>query len=113
MTTYRISQGACRDLDQIARYTIKKWGVEQAGRYADGLQTLCELIARQPALGRTVETRPGLRRTEHASHVVFYRVQAEGILITRVLHKAGCRADTCEPRSYSEQEYANFAIRKT
>lgn len=40
------------------------------------------------ALGRTCDdVRPGLRRMECGRHVVFYRSEAGGILISRILHQ--------------------------
>jgi len=46
------------------------------------------MLADNPALGRSCDyIRPGLRRLEHDSHVVFYRQQLDGILISRILHR--------------------------
>jgi plasmid stabilization system protein ParE len=33
------------------------------------------------------DVRPSLRRLEHGKHVVFYRREPRGILITRILHQ--------------------------
>ena len=39
-------------------------------------------------LGRVCNyIRPGLRGMEHARHVVFYRIEAGGILVSRILHQ--------------------------
>jgi plasmid stabilization system protein ParE len=39
-------------------------------------------------LGRVCDqVRPGLRRMECGRHVLFYRVEAEGIVISRILHQ--------------------------
>ena len=39
-------------------------------------------------LGRVCdEIRPGLRRHEHGKHVLFYREERGGILISRILHQ--------------------------
>jgi toxin ParE1/3/4 len=46
------------------------------------------MLAANPALGRACsEIRPGLRRLEHGRHVVFYRQDAAGILVSRILHQ--------------------------
>jgi plasmid stabilization system protein ParE len=31
--------------------------------------------------------RPGIRRVEHRSHVIFYSVEQNDVLVTRILHK--------------------------
>ena len=72
----------------IAEYTLRKWGDAQAVRYLRELQACCQQLADNPALGRPCEhVRQGLRRLEHGKHVVFYRSQSEGILVSRVLHE--------------------------
>jgi ParE toxin of type II toxin-antitoxin system, parDE len=47
-----------------------------------------ELLADNPALGRPCdEIRSGLRRMKQGKHVVFYREEPGGILISRILHQ--------------------------
>jgi toxin ParE1/3/4 len=46
------------------------------------------MLADNPEAGRVCgDIRRGLRRMEHGRHVIFYRPDAEGILISRVLHQ--------------------------
>jgi toxin ParE1/3/4 len=46
------------------------------------------MLADSPQLGRSCdEIRPGLRRLERGRHVLFYREDAAGILISRILHQ--------------------------
>jgi len=72
----------------IGAYTLKVWGEDQALRYIDGLETCCQQLAVNPTLGRRCDhIQPGLRRMEHARHVVFYRIEAGGILVSRILHQ--------------------------
>ena len=72
----------------IGAYTLNAWGVDQTIRYIDGLETCCQQLADNPELGRKCSyIRPGLRRMEHARHVVFYRIEAGGILVSRILHQ--------------------------
>jgi len=72
----------------IANYTTRSWGENQAIRYIDDLEECCQRLAASPELGRPCdEIRPGLRRIECGRHVVFYRQSIErGILISRILH---------------------------
>jgi len=87
MASYTVSKRAGFDLDEIVEFTVKKWSVRQAARYLKDLHATFTFIAAQPAIGRPVERRPGLRRWEHMSHVVFYRPKGTGVTITRVLHE--------------------------
>ena len=89
MNSYRLSRLAATDLQEIAEYTIERFGVEQARRYRDGLKTCFVQLADNPALGREAEMLiRGLRRFEHQSHVVFYISEPENLLIVRVLHSS-------------------------
>ena len=89
MSSYRLSRLAAADLEEIAEYTIDRFGIEQSRRYRDGLKTCFIQLANNPALGRGVEQLiQGLRRFEHQSHVVFYISEPESLLIVRVLHSS-------------------------
>jgi toxin ParE1/3/4 len=86
---FRFSRRAEADLlSIIADYTLRTWGEAQADRYIGELETFCQMLADNPALGRPCDDiRPGLRRMEHGKHVVFYRLQKPGgTLVVRILH---------------------------
>lgn len=88
MATFRFSRRAAADLRSIAEYTLRAWGEKQTVRYLDELESCCQTLAGRPALGRECEeVRPGLRRMECGRHVVFYREDARGILVSRILHQ--------------------------
>jgi toxin ParE1/3/4 len=73
---------------EIGAYTLEKWGERQAFRYIDGLETCCRQLAENPQSGRPCDhIRSGLRRMEHARHVVFYRIESGRILVSRILHQ--------------------------
>jgi len=77
------------DLKAIAEYTIRTWGLEQAERYLLSIRDCCHLLAERPALGRACDSiSQGLRRIEHAEHIIFYRVLADGVIVSRVLHRS-------------------------
>ena len=87
MTRYRFSGRATSDLEAIADFTIRRFGVDQARRYRDELSTCFSDLAKNPSLGRRAEQlAKGLRRFEHGSHIVFYVADDHGVLIVRVLH---------------------------
>jgi len=47
------------------------------------------MLAANPALGRACDwIRPGLRRFEKGRHVLFYRQEENGILVSRILHQS-------------------------
>lgn len=88
MALFRLSRRAEGDLLSIGAYTLRTWGEEQAIRYIGDLEACCRMLADNPALGRTCgDVRPGLRRMESGRHVVFYREDAGGILVSRILHQ--------------------------
>ncbi len=88
MADFRLSERAASDLSGIADYTIQNFGIEQARRYRDGLVRSFRQLSDNPLLGRSTENlAPGLRRYEHGSHVIFYEVEQEGVLVVRILHQ--------------------------
>lgn len=59
----------------------------QAARYRDSLEDCFALLAANPRMGRPAHRiAPGVRRHEHGSHVIFYRRDADGVLILAVVH---------------------------
>ena len=88
MARFRFSRRAEDDLYSIGLYTLRTWGEAQAERYLMQLEQCCRLLADNPALGRPCDNvRPGLRRMEQGKHVVFYRGDTGGILISRILRQ--------------------------
>src|SRR6185437_15532063 len=67
---------------------LRTWGEEQTVRYLEDLEKCCHQLAANPGLGRACDhIRSGLRRMEHGRHVIFYRIQATGMVISRILHQ--------------------------
>ena len=88
MGRFRFSRRAEVDLLSIGDYTLHKWGKAQAARYIGELEVCCQTLAGNPALGRLCDhVRPGLRRHEHGTHVLFYRQERGGIVVSRILHQ--------------------------
>jgi toxin ParE1/3/4 len=84
----RFSRRAEADLLSTSDYTLRTWGETQAIRYIDDLESCCQMLANNPALGRASDqVRPSLRRMECGRYVVFYRLEANGILVSRILHQ--------------------------
>jgi len=88
MAKFRFSRRAEGDLFSIAEYTLHKWGKAQAARYLDELEACCRRLADNPSMGRLCDNiRPGLHRHEHGKHVLFYRQERGGSLVSRILHQ--------------------------
>lgn len=88
------SAAAEDDIREILVYTIDKWGIEQAVRYADLIEEAIETIATDPTAGRErFEVRDGIlahhiaQRGRNASHLLYYRVVLGAVQLVRVLHE--------------------------
>ncbi|GJL56132.1 MAG: toxin ParE1 [Nitrospirales bacterium] len=100
MARYQLSVRAQSDLDEIADYTINTFGIEQARRYRDSLETCFQTLAESPLLGRSAaQLSPDLRRYEIQLHVVFYILTETGVLIVRVLHERRDASKQINPSS--------------
>ncbi|MGI9305106.1 MAG: type II toxin-antitoxin system RelE/ParE family toxin [Gammaproteobacteria bacterium] len=86
MAEYWLLCDAEADLDEIADYTIEKFGLEQARVYKDGLKRAFQLLAENPLIGSDQgHIRPNVRRFVHKSHAIYYRLDGDDVLILRIL----------------------------
>ena len=86
MGRFRLSRRA--EVGLLSDYTLHKWGKAQAARYIGELEVCCQTLADNPALGRLCDhVRPGLHPHEPGTHVVFYRPERSGIVVSRILHQ--------------------------
>jgi toxin ParE1/3/4 len=91
MPSYSLSNDADADVADIARYTLAKFGERQVIKYIATLERTFQLLADFPGIGSTADDlRPGLMRFPNQSHMIFYTIAADHILIVRILH---ARAD--------------------
>lgn len=87
MSGYSLSNKALEDLLDIISYTLDTWGVDQTQNYRDELYACCDLIGKTPGVGILCDTlAPGLRRFTQGSHVIFYRIGTDIVIISRILH---------------------------
>ena len=88
MKPVRPTQLAKRDLREILSQSRKDWGGDLAARYgaavADGLKRIARHPDRFPAVG---DSHPGLRRLRIGRHLVFYREEADAVIVIRILHE--------------------------
>jgi toxin ParE1/3/4 len=88
MAGFRLTKAAKRDLMEIARYTLERWGDEQRVRYLTQLDERFRWIAKHPRLGvDSAAIKPGYWRCHEGRHVIFYRIASKGVEIVRVLHE--------------------------
>ena len=87
MPLFRLSRKAESDIGNIARYTIERFGIEQARTYRDSMVACFRSLAENPGIGRKADRiREGYRRFDHRSQVIFYKSDGPDILTVRVLH---------------------------
>jgi toxin ParE1/3/4 len=83
-----VSPRARTDIDDIWNYTVGHWGERQAEIYIRLVKAAVEAVVKDPKVGRICDdVRPGYRRYPVGSHVLFYRVTAEAIVVVRILHR--------------------------
>lgn len=76
------------DIEDIADYTIERWGREQARDYLTTLRadivSLSKFSERYPL---HEQTGLGLRRMRSGHHLIFYLVRKQVVEVVRVLHE--------------------------
>jgi toxin ParE1/3/4 len=89
VSRYLLSPAAQSDLEHIWDYTRQRWDADQAEEYLRELQRAIERAAANPRVGRSCdEIRPGYLKLVAGSHMLFYRVTADGAIdVVRVLHQ--------------------------
>jgi toxin ParE1/3/4 len=87
--SYRISNKANQDLDEIWNYTLKNWSAEQANRYYNLIIDEIKYLSKNIQNGKPIDhVRVGYRVSKVKSHLIFYRESQEfNIEITRILHE--------------------------
>jgi toxin ParE1/3/4 len=86
MREYRLSNRAEDDLTAIAKYGDEHFGITQSDRYRDQLKKRFSVLAEQPQLYPAVDhIRSGYRRSVCGAHSIYYRVDADGVEIMRIL----------------------------
>ncbi len=86
---YKIHQQvrARKDLKNIWLYTYENFGVAQADRYFDELESGMDTIRDNPLIGVSCDyIRAGYRQYKVNEHYIFYRISKKTIHIVRVLH---------------------------
>jgi len=83
---YRLAPAAETDLEDIWLYTARNWSIEQADLYADALENAFDTLVAMPKIARERrEFDPPVRVHPSGQHVIVYRIEADHLLILRVL----------------------------
>jgi len=89
MSLYELSIDAEKDLQEVAQYTLHKWGAKQLIRYRNGLKDTFEMIAGE-MLHRRVFSKaiPDVFVNKYRYHYIFYIITTkQKILIIAVIHE--------------------------
>jgi toxin ParE1/3/4 len=88
MSNYRLTPDAQSDLIEIRRYTRQKWGAAQSQKYLSELRKTIRLIAETPSLGKArPEVGPNVLSFPNVSHVIYYILHEQQLVVFGVLHK--------------------------
>lgn len=87
--SYRISEKAVEDLNNIWVYTYENWSADQADRYYNLIIDEIEFISGNFMTGKSMDPiKKGYRASKVKSHLVFYRKSSDKrIEIVRILHQ--------------------------
>lgn len=89
MASLRIAQAARGDLRDIRIHGKAAFGAAVARAYLEGLRRVFQLLRERPLAGAAEDDLgAGIRGFTYRSHRVYYRIDAEGVLIVRILHHA-------------------------
>ena len=87
MAGYKLTKAADSDLKEIARYTVAKWGVNQALIYSAKLQNYFSEIGEGKIIGKVYDQElPEVKVTRCEKHFIFYLNQPACVLIIAVYH---------------------------
>ena len=86
-TDYKISQLAAKDIENIAYFTISKFGVQQAEIYKNDLKSILTRLNENPDIGREyiIISDKVILRYRFKAHTIFYYLSVNKLIIVRIL----------------------------
>ncbi|MGP9822593.1 type II toxin-antitoxin system RelE/ParE family toxin [Salinarimonas sp. NSM] len=87
MSRVRFRPKADRDLMNIRRYTIERWGDAQAEDYVRSIAAVLESEAAGRRRSRRTDIAPELWRMKVGSHIAYYRRTDEYVDVLRIIHE--------------------------
>ena len=89
MLKIEIARLADADIVGMIEYGADIFGWDRAETYVHGFDASFTLIAEFPEIGFLhTEFHPPIRSFPHGSHRIFYDVEADRVVIQRILHKS-------------------------
>jgi len=86
MASYRLSKAADNDIDRLFVFGFRRFGLERADRYVEGLYMRLDDLAMSPKRWPAVaHIGAGLRCCSYGSHSIYYRIDPDRIVILRIL----------------------------
>ena len=83
------SPEASADIEGIAAFSVERFGNETADAYLTGLEIACERLRDIPEMAAIYpRIHPKIRCLIYRRHRIFYRYEADTVLIVRILHQA-------------------------
>lgn len=87
MADYRLSIDAVEDIRTAYRSSLMMFGPRQTEAYMEGLRRTFRNLAQIPGMGRSAEhLKSRFFSFRYQSHMIFYTVESQWIVIQRVLH---------------------------
>lgn len=88
MPNYRLTPDAKSDLIEIRHYTLQHWGAHQSKKYLSELRKTIRLVSEAPSCGKPrPEVGANVLSFPHASHIIYYIVNEQQVVVFGVLHK--------------------------
>ena len=85
---YRLTPDAQIDLIEIRRYTLNQWGKDQSQKHLSELRQTIKLLSETPTIGKQRhEVGADVFSFPHASHVIYYTLFKQQVVVFGVLHK--------------------------
>ncbi|MBV1882198.1 MAG: type II toxin-antitoxin system RelE/ParE family toxin [Pseudomonadales bacterium] len=87
-TTFHLTSDAQADLIAIRQFTLQQWGPAQSQKYLSELRKTIILLNEAPSLGKPrPEVGSHVLSFPHVSHVIYYVVHEQQLVVFGVLHK--------------------------
>jgi len=101
--TYHLTPDAQSDLTEIRQFTLQQWGASQSIKYLSELRKTMQLLASAPSLGKPrVEVGSDVLSFPHVSHVIYYVVHEQTLVVFGVLHKRMVPSNHLEDRKLNK-----------
>jgi toxin ParE1/3/4 len=86
---YRLTSDAQSDLIDIRHYTVKQWGPNQSRKYLSELRKTILALSETPTIGKKrLEVGEEVFSFPHVSHVIYYTLDNQKLVVFGVLHKS-------------------------